>query len=171
MEKIKLEISTPANRTEDSACASIDNNNIDIWEFGDDASIESVTAKAELIIEALKDYRGKGFAENCIILSCDFHTHRRYDDFYTKRGQQLNGFTGIYDYILRMAEALTAFENEDADTWENFDWVEVSETFVSETMKAALVDHLAPMPEPRAMIEAAIAAIRAKEAARKAAKA
>ncbi len=74
--------------------------------------------------------------QNAIALSGDFHTHARYQDFYETFGAQLNGFTGVYDYIADMADILTAYEAQFLDAsghvtlWEDYDWIEAIEGLV-----------------------------------------
>jgi len=48
--------------------------------------------------------------ENAIALSAEFHTHSHYMEFYDALGEDLCGFTGIYQLIDEMADAMTHFE-------------------------------------------------------------
>lgn len=100
--------------------------------------------EARAVLRAIaKSLKGKpvlraGHAQNCIALSSDFHTDKRYDAFYNNyRG----GFLEIYQLIEEMASILTDYEESRggcSGAWDNApgDWTEVCEAFVDEVYKA-----------------------------------
>jgi hypothetical protein len=56
-----------------------------------------------------------GLVANAIAISGAIHGDRRYHEFYDRVGDELNGFTGIYDKISELAEALTDWEQSHGD--------------------------------------------------------
>src|ERR1039457_5533249 len=59
----------------------------------------------------IKTPEQQSFAQNLAAIAAEFHTHRLYNDFYDTFGKYIDGFIGNYDLCVRMAEALTDWEN------------------------------------------------------------
>ena len=81
--------------------------------------------------------------ENCksniCAMSAEFHTHPQYQEFYDRFGARLNGFTGIYDYVILLADKLTLWErkNGGGKCWEDspLDWMDTVQFMVSESIR------------------------------------
>ena len=82
------------------------------------------------------------FAQNIAALSAEFHTHRRYWEFYETFGRLIDGFIGNYDLCVQMAEALTDWELENGGlmAYENsgVPWIEVVENYVEDMLERSL---------------------------------
>ena len=73
--------------------------------------------------------------QNVAAISAEFHTHKRYGEFYDQGCESIGGFVGIYEICIEMGQALTDWENangggyyayDDAD----IDWIEVVAQYV-----------------------------------------
>ncbi len=86
-------------------------------------------------------------AENLVCLSEKFHTHPRYHDFYKRYCDEIHGFTGCYDLVIRMAESLTDWEENRGgkELYDNTEviWDDLAGRYVDKFFETALVkDHL-----------------------------
>jgi len=95
-----------------------------------------------------KTFYDYGHVENAIAISCDFHTSKFYDQFYDRFKDQLGGFTGIYDFIHKMALEVTQWEDNrnavlgENKAWVDTDiiWIEAIEHFVEVVQTQALLN-------------------------------
>jgi len=94
--------------------------------------------------------------ENAVAVSAHLHTHPDYDHFYAQVGPQVNGFTGIYDIAIRLAEALTEREGGRLDFWEDsyWSWEEIVEALVDATVETSLRSGF--VPDARASLTSAL---------------
>jgi hypothetical protein len=97
-----------------------------------------------------------GLIENAVAVSAHLHTHPDYDRFYSQVGPKVNGFTGIYDIAIRLAEALTDYEGGRLDFWEDayWSWEEIVEALVDATVETSLRSGF--VPEARASLTSAL---------------
>lgn len=76
---------------------------------------------------------------NICAMSAEFHTHPQYQEFYDRFGARLNGFTGIYDYVILLADKLSLWERKNGinTCWEQspLDWQETVERMVDESIR------------------------------------
>jgi hypothetical protein len=104
-------------------------------------------------------HRTHSLLQNVAAVSAEFHAHERYYDFYTAFGH-LDGFVGIYDLCIRMAKALSAWENENGGTqaYEEFGstWIEVVEEFTGSMIDRSLRDEA--IADAEALLRAVISA-------------
>ena len=96
-------------------------------------------------------------AENLVCLSEKFHNHPDYHQFYGTYCNALHGFTGIYDLIIRMAEALTDWE-ENRGGKELYDhteviWDDLAQIYVDKYFDAALNDSDGDLPDVHGIFE------------------
>lgn len=90
---------------------------------------------------AHKDQIERSLKQNIAAIAVELHQHRLFDDFYARLGEKLNGFIGIYDFCIAMANALTEWEiaNGLVMAYENHavSWIEVIEEFVDDVITNA----------------------------------
>ena len=81
-------------------------------------------------------------SQNIAAISAEFHTHRRYWEFYETFGRLIDGFIGNFDLCVEMAEALTDWELENGGlmAYENsgVPWIEVVENYVEDMLERSL---------------------------------
>ena len=106
--------------------------------------------------------RKDGLIENAVAVSAHLHTHPDYGRFYSQVGPQVNGFTGIYDIAIELAEALTDHEGGRLDFWEDshWSWEEIVEALVDATVKTSLRSGF--VPEARASLKSALRNLEAR---------
>jgi hypothetical protein len=125
-------------------------------EFAPDASdddlpaIEEITPDHWAWRDAHREFAGHSVMQNIAAISGEFHTHRRYWEFYEAFGTMIDGFVGQYELCIAMGEALTDWElgNGVGQAYENAGapWIEVVEDFVDAMLEAALAAGVVPDP-------------------------
>ena len=73
--------------------------------------------------------------QNVAAISAEFHTHKRYAEFYDQGCDSIGGFVGIYDICIEMGQALTDWEDANGGAsyaYDNadIDWIEVVTQYV-----------------------------------------
>ncbi len=88
--------------------------------------------------------------QNVAAIAAEFHTHRLCDPFYARFVDHVNGFTGLFDLCVSLAEALTAWEtaNGMGEAYERAGvaWIETVEDFTETFLETALDDDALPNP-------------------------
>jgi len=79
-------------------------------------------------------HRNHSLLQNVAAISGDFHTHKRYWEFYETFGKNIDGFVGNYNICIDMARALNDWEiaNGGSRAYEHLatPWIEIVEHFV-----------------------------------------
>ena len=92
------------------------------------------------------------FSQNIAAISADFHTHRRYWEFYETFGKLIDGFIGNYDLCVEMAESLTDWELENGGLMAYEDngvpWIESSKTMSRICLSGPLRPAAGSIPAP-----------------------
>ena len=95
--------------------------------------------------------------ENAVAISAQFHTDRRYQEFYDAMAEKLSGFPGIYRFIGELAEALT---KQEAKIEEGY-WPETVDAVAEIAIDAGcLGPHY--LPEPKKIIAQALSEVAKK---------
>jgi hypothetical protein len=85
--------------------------------------------------------RQHSLLQNVAAISGDFHTHKRYWEFYQTFGRHIDGFVGQYEICIEMAKALTDWEAENGgeDAYANTadPWIEIVEQFIDSVIAQA----------------------------------
>lgn len=80
--------------------------------------------------------------QNTAAIAVEVHRHKLFDEFYEGLGERINGFVGIYDFCIAMAQALTEWEIQNGmeTAYENHavSWIEVVEDFVDDVLVNAM---------------------------------
>ena len=87
-------------------------------------------------------HRKHSLLQNIAAISGDFHTHKRYWEFYETFGKNIDGFVGQYDICIGMAKALTDWENAngglDAYDRHGLIWIEIVEQYVAAVLDRSI---------------------------------
>ena len=76
-----------------------------------------------------------GLVQNVAAISAEFHTHKRYAEFYEQGCDSIGGFVGVYDICIEMGQALTDWEDVNGGAFVAYDnagidWIEVVAQYV-----------------------------------------
>jgi len=88
-------------------------NGESVWR-GQDAYVVAVVASSKASQGQVKISQGL-LHENISALSAEFHTNQGFSVFYDNHGPTLDGFPGIWKYMVEAAEAFTIVDTEFAD--------------------------------------------------------
>lgn len=79
--------------------------------------------------------------ENISAISASFHSDRRYEEFYSRFGERLDGFPGIWNYCVRLAEAFGRAEQALHIDWDG-EWIQAIDDYVDGVYRVAFEQDL-----------------------------